>query len=177
MRSNVQMNSKKSEVYDEAWLFGKCFWLTNFQHYISAAFRHEEFSRRSWFWFSLAKHNPLYQRGSYFSLPINGNVSIKILGIDQIYISILNERFLDLMKEKGDEVILVKIYPHPEEANLYVESTMDGGNLFDYGCLKCLDNKDDMIFSLEVSKFQFEIGNDSKSYIQKGKEESEIYDE
>ena len=67
------------------------------------------------------------------------------------------------MKEKGDEAILVKIYPHPEEANLYVESTMDARNSFDYGSLKCLDNKDDMIFSLEMSKFQFEIRNGSKS--------------
>ena len=49
---------------------------------------------------------------------------------------------------------------------------MDAINSFDYVSLKFLDNKDDMMFFLEMSKFQFEVGNGFKSYIQRDKEES-----
>ena len=73
-RNDVQEGIEKLEIYDEAWLFGKYFWVTNFLHYGNFIFREREFARRAWFWFSLEKHNTLHQRGSYFSFLVNGHV-------------------------------------------------------------------------------------------------------
>ena len=73
--SSIQKQEGKPEIYNEAWLFGKYFWLT---HDLCC----DNFSSRikrdvivSLSWFRLLKHNPLYRKGSYFSLPVNGHAS------------------------------------------------------------------------------------------------------
>ena len=73
-RSNVQEGMDESEIYDEGWLFGRDFWATYFQHTSGFNFDYDEVTKGEFFWFNLLERNFLFQKGSYFSLPVNGHV-------------------------------------------------------------------------------------------------------
>jgi hypothetical protein len=79
MINNMQEGTEKIEIYDEvyneAWLFGKYFWLIHLLCYDSFSSSNKGVVFEFYSWFSLLKHNPLYRKGSYFSLPVNGHAS------------------------------------------------------------------------------------------------------
>ncbi len=74
VKDSMQINTKQSEVYDEAWLFGKVLWVTMLQIAFGLKFSSQGLARRYQCCCKLVKHSPLCRKGSYFSLPINGHV-------------------------------------------------------------------------------------------------------
>lgn len=74
VKGGVQKNTKRLEIYDEAWLFGKVLWVTMLQIVFGIKFSSEGVARGYQCCYNLVKHSPICWKGSYFSLPVNGHV-------------------------------------------------------------------------------------------------------
>jgi hypothetical protein len=74
VKDSMQMSTEETEVFDEAWLFGKVLWVTMLQIAFGFKFDNEGVARSYQCCFKLVEHLPLFREGSYFSLPVNGHV-------------------------------------------------------------------------------------------------------
>ena len=74
VKGSVQENMEESEIYDEAWLFGKALWAIILQKTLGLIFCNERVAKGYQCCFKLVKYFPLSRKGSYFSMPVNGHV-------------------------------------------------------------------------------------------------------
>ena len=74
MKGDVQKSIEEPKIYDEAWLFGKVLWVTILQIAFGLIFNNEGVAKGYQCCFKVVKHLPLFWKGSYFSIPINGHV-------------------------------------------------------------------------------------------------------
>lgn len=74
VKGSVQKSTEESEVYNDAWLFGKVLGVTMLQIAFGLKFSSEGLARGCQCYCKLVKHSPLCRKGSYFSLPVNGHV-------------------------------------------------------------------------------------------------------
>lgn len=74
VRADVHKVTEEPKIYDEAWLFGKVQWVTMLQTTLGLIFNNEGVARGYQCYFKLVKHLPLFWKGSYFSILVNGHV-------------------------------------------------------------------------------------------------------
>ena len=73
-RKDVHGSIDESEVYNEAWLFGKILWVIMSQEALGLKFNSEGATKDYQCCFRSMEYLPLFRRGSYFSLPVNGHI-------------------------------------------------------------------------------------------------------
>lgn len=73
-KKNVDGSIDESKVYNEAWLFGKILRVIMLQEALGLKFNSEGVDKDYQCYFKLMEHLPLFRRGSYFSLSVNGHV-------------------------------------------------------------------------------------------------------
>lgn len=71
---DIHESIDESDIYGEAWLFGKVLWVIRLQITFGLKFNNEGVARGYHCYFKLVEHLPLFRKGSYFSLSINGHV-------------------------------------------------------------------------------------------------------
>ena len=74
MKGGVQKSIEEPKIYDETWLFGMVLWVNILQIAFGLIFNNEGVARGYQHCFKLVNHIPLYWKGSYFSIPVNGHV-------------------------------------------------------------------------------------------------------